>query len=403
MNIILHSDLNNFYASVECLNKPELKNKPVVVGGSQQDRHGVVLAKNQTAKLLGIKTGMTIHQAKSICPNLISFLPNFQKYVSYSKRVKNIYKKFTDKLESFGIDECWLDITNSIKLFGSPIEIAKKIQESVFLETGLTVSIGISYNKAFSKLGSDLKKPNGITIITPENYQNLVWPRPIQDLLGVGKQTALKLNQMGIHTIGELAKTNIDLLKSKLGKNGSLLHQKANGNDLSSVECNNICKSIGNSLTYYKDIKTFEEAKSLLILLAESVAARLIEENLGYATIVHLSITENDLFSYSRQIKIEPSILANDFLHAAIKLLKSTHDSRKFIRALGISISGFQKQQQSTIFFQIKKRNELIQKTIETIRQKFGRTSINRAQILMDSKLIKLNIKDEHNLDSKNI
>lgn len=403
MNIILHSDLNNFYASVECLNKPELKNKPVVVGGSQQDRHGVVLAKNQTAKLLGIKTGMTIHQAKAICPNLISFLPNFQKYVSYSKRVKNIYKKFTDKIESFGIDECWLDITNSIKLFGSPVKIAKKIQKLVFLETGLTVSIGISYNKTFSKLGSDLKKPNGITIITPENYQNLVWARPIQDLLGVGKETALKLNQMGIHTIGELAKTNIDLLKSKLGKNGSLLHQKANGNDLSSVECNNTCKSIGNSLTYYKDIKTFEEAKSLLILLAESVAARLIEENLGYATIVHLSVTENDLFSYSRQIKIEPSILANDFLHAAIKLLKSTHDSRKFIRALGISISGFQKQQQSTIFFQIKKRNELIQKTIETIRQKFGRTSINRAQILMDSKLIKLNIKDEHNLDSKNI
>ena len=283
MNIILHSDLNNFYASVECLNKPELKNKPVVVGGSQQDRHGVVLAKNQTAKLLGIKTGMTIQQAKAICPNLIFFLPNFQKYVSYSKRVKNIYKKFTDKLESFGIDECWLDITNSIKLFGSPIEIAKKIQESVFLETGLTVSIGISYNKAFSKLGSDLKKPNGITIITPENYQNLVWPRPIQDLLGVGKQTALKLNQMGIHTIGELAKTNIDLLKNKLGKNGVFLHQKANGNDSDCVECNNICKSIGNSLTYYKDIKTFEEAKSLLILLAESVAARLIEENLGYA------------------------------------------------------------------------------------------------------------------------
>lgn len=403
MNIILHSDLNNFYASVECLNKPELKNKPVVVGGSQQDRHGVVLAKNQTAKLLGIKTGMTIQQAKAICPNLIFFLPNFQKYVSYSKRVKNIYKKFTDKLESFGIDECWLDITNSIKLFGSPIEIAKKIQESVFLETGLTVSIGISYNKAFSKLGSDLKKPNGITIITPENYQNLVWARPIQDLLGVGKQTALKLNQMGIHTIGELAKTNIDLLKNKLGKNGVFLHQKANGNDSDCVECNNICKSIGNSLTYYKDIKTFEEAKSLLILLAESVAARLIEENLGYATIVHLSVTENDLFSYSRQIKIEPSILANDFLHAAIKLLKPTHDRRKAIRALGISISGFQKQQQSTIFFHTKKRNELIQTTIENIRQKFGRTSINRAQILTNSKLVKLNIKDEHNLDSKNI
>ena len=400
MRIILHSDLNNFYASVECLRNAELKNLPVVVGGAEEERHGVVLAKNLIAKNQGISTGMTLFQARKICPDLVVFRPNFPKYLEFSKKVKQIYKRFTDKIESFGIDECWLDITNSIQLFGSPLEIAKTIKETIKKETGLTVSIGISFNKVFAKLGSDLKKPDAISIISKDNFKNVVWSLPCNALLGVGHATAKKLELIGIKTIGDISNCNINTLTQLFGKNGALIWNYANGLDNSDVFENPKIKSIGNSMTYYKDISTICEASALLMLLCESVASRLYDEHLGYATIIHLSVTENDLFSYSRQTCINATNLANDFFINAISLLKTTHDRRKSIRALGVSISGFVKQKQNSLLDGPTNKNENIQNTVENIRKKFGRTKLQRALILTSKQLAQTNIKDLHNIDA---
>lgn len=403
MRAVLHSDLNNFYASAECLGHPELKNRPVVVGGAEEERHGIVLAKNMVAKQAGVTTGMTIWQAKKLCPDLVVFRPNFSKYIELSRKVKSIYRRYTDKLESFGIDECWLDVTGSLTLFGSPMQIAEKIRKEVLKETGLTVSVGVSFNKVFAKLGSDLKKPNAVTEISKENFKDKVWPLAAKDMLGVGPATAKKLEQIGIKTIGELAASPIELLTQLFGKNGELILKYAKGEDDSPVFEGTELKSIGNSMTHYKDITDHNEACALLLVLAESVAARLLDEKIGYATTVHLWVRESDLFSYSRQVKIAPSTLASDFYHAAEKLLIPTHDRRKAIRALGISISGFVKEKQITLENNNLDKKEIAQKTIEKLRNKFGRNSLQRALIMTDKQMAALNIKEDHLPDASKI
>ena len=218
--IILHSDLNNFYASVECLLHPELRDKYVAVCGSQEDRHGIVLAKNGRAKAKGVKTGEAIWEAKKKCPELVIVPPTFSEYAKYSKIVREIYKRYTNQIEPFGMDECWLDVTGSTRLFGSGVNIAHEIRKAVKDETGLTVSIGVSFNKIFSKLGSDLKKPDAVTVITKQNYKTVVWSLKANELLGVGRATSKKLASMGIFTIGDIANTPADVLQKKLGKFG---------------------------------------------------------------------------------------------------------------------------------------------------------------------------------------
>ena len=400
MRAILHSDLNNFYASVECLGHPELASLPVVVGGAQEERHGIVLAKNMVAKQAGITTGMTLWQAKQICPNLVYFRPNFAKYLDYSRRVKQIYRRFTDQLESFGIDECWLDVSHSTSLFGSPKEIAEKIRQTVFEETGLTVSIGVSFCKVFAKLGSDIKKPNAVTEIPYEKFREIVWPLEIDAMIGIGRKTKRKLEQIGIKTLGELANTDKRLLRELFGKNGEWLHDAANGLDNSPVFEDPSVKSVGNSMTYYRDITNKKDSKALLLLLSESVAARVADENLGLATTVHLFVRESDLFSYSRQMHIEPSALAIDFLHAAEKLLEPTHDKRKAIRALGVSVSGFVKTKQFSLIDNNYNKKLNAEVAVEKIRNRFGRLSMHRALTLCDQKLATLNIKNGHDIDA---
>ena len=400
MRAILHSDLNNFYASVECLGHPELSGLPVVVGGAEEERHGIVLAKNLVAKKAGITTGMTLWQARQICPNLVYFKPNYSKYLYYSKRVKQIYRKFTDRLESFGIDECWLDVTNSTTLFGSPMEIAEKIRQTVFEETGLTVSVGVSFCKVFAKLGSDIKKPNAVTEIPYDRFKEIVWPLGIDTMIGIGKKTRQKLEQIGIKTLGELANCNENLLHDMFGKNGTYLHDMVNGLDLSPVFENQTVKSVGNSMTYYKDITSRKDSKAILLVLSESVAARVADEQLGLATTVHLFVRESDLFSYSRQIKIEPSALAVDFLHAAEKLLEPTHDKRKAIRALGVSVSGFVKEKQFSLLDRGYEKKLKAENTVEQIRNKFGRLALHRALTLCDLKLATIDVKTGHDIDA---
>jgi len=225
MKTILHCDLNNFFASVECILNPALKDLPIAVCGEPEKRHGIVLSKNMLAKNCGIKTAETIWSAKQKCKNLVCVPPQHDKYVHYSEIVKNIYYRYTDQIEPFGIDECWLDVTNSINLFKSGMNIAQKIRNNIASETGLTVSIGVSFTKVFSKLGSDLKKPDAITEITPENLKEIVYPLPVQNLFMIGKKTAQKLNSLNIFTLSDLAQADEKLLVSHFGINGNKMKE----------------------------------------------------------------------------------------------------------------------------------------------------------------------------------
>ena len=290
MRTILHSDLNNFYASVECRRRPELAGKPVIVCGSKEDRHGIVLAKNMLAKSCGVRTGDVIWEAKRKCPGVVEIPADFPEYLRFSKKVRRIYERYTDRVEAFGIDECWLDVTESLSLFGSGREIAEEIRNSVKSELGVTVSVGVSYNKIFAKLASDLKKPDAVTVISAENYREVVWSLPAEELLYVGKATKRKLNGVGIYTIGDIARAEESFLLRRLGKWGSYLWRFANGLDDTEVvrvgEEENV-KSIGNSLTNYRDLENEEEVFTLIWLLADSVAMRLRESGLGRARTVH--------------------------------------------------------------------------------------------------------------------
>lgn len=401
--IILHSDLNNFYASVECLKNPQLKNVGVVVCGNKSDRHGVVLAKNQIAKECGVKTGDVIWEAKQKCPNLVEITANFKLYLEYSKKVRKIYERYTDLIEPFGIDECWLDVTSSVKLFGTGLQIAKKIAYDIQSELGLTVSIGVSFNKIFAKLGSDYKKPSGITQITKQNYKQIVWPLPVEDLLYVGKATKKKLNKFNIFTIGDLAQTEQKYLVANLGKWGEYLHNFANGKDFTSVLYNHESKglkSIGNSLTNYKDIHNDDEIKALIYLLSESVASRLRESIYFKCSVVHLYARTSDLESFGTQKKLDyPTFLSGEIAEKAFELFKKLFPNQYSIRGLGVSVSGLTTNEKQLHFINYNNKyikKEKLEKSVDKIRKKYGNKSIQRLVVLKDKKMANLDIKDEH-------
>ncbi|MDO4552747.1 MAG: DNA polymerase IV, partial [Bacillota bacterium] len=254
---ILHCDMNNFYASVELLSHPELAGRPVAVCGNPENRHGIILAKNGEAKAFGVVTAETVWQARKKCPGLVLLPPHHSRYARYSRLINEIYRQYTDMVEPLSIDESFLDVTGSLKLFGSGREIADKIRQQVKQEHGLTLSAGVSFNKLFAKMGSDYKKPDATTEITRENYQSLLWPLPVRQFYSVGGATAEKLREMGIRTIGDLARTDRQLLLAALGKNGGQLHDYANGLDQRPValfEERRKMKSVGNGVTFRRDL-----------------------------------------------------------------------------------------------------------------------------------------------------
>ena len=278
----------------------------MAVSGNPEKRHGIILAKSEEAKKFGVKTGEAIWQAKKKCPQLITLPPNFSKYVEYSKSVKEIYYKYTDMVESFGLDEAWLDVTGSTRLFGNGYKIAQKIRNRIKKELDITVSIGVSYNKIFAKLGSDYKKPDAVTLINKSNYKHMVWSLPAEDLLYVGSATKKKLNSLGIFTIGQIANTPVDILKKNLGKWGQMLHSFANGNDTSTVALygeTSPVKSIGNSTTSPRDLKDITDVKIIMGVLADSVARRMREQGLS-CMLVSITVRDNSLCSFTRQKKL---------------------------------------------------------------------------------------------------
>lgn len=404
MRTILHSDLNNFYASVECLKTPAIKDLPVVVIGSKEDRHGIVLAKNAIAKRFGVRTGDVYWEAKQKCGNtLVETEADFASYLRYSKEVRKIYEDYTDRIEAYGIDECWLDVSQSLMLFGSGAEIAHAIRERVEREIGLTVSVGVSWNKIFAKLGSDMKKPNAVTEITEENYRELVWKLPVEDLLYVGKATQQKLNRVGIKTIGELAQAKEERLVALLGKWGSYLHTFANGNDRSPVVTvgeEETIKSIGNSLTVYRDLKSEEDVQMVLCLLADSVSARLRETGLRKARTVHLYARASDLTGYRKQGKMPFfSGSALDIERTALKLFREVYPWKYYVRGLGISVSDFLfGAEQLDLFGSLEadERQKRLDAAIDKLRKKYGNNIIQSAIVFKDPKIRDLDIKGDH-------
>ncbi len=406
MRKILHIDLNSFYASVECLLDESLFGKPVAVSGSVTNRHGVVLAKNQIAKELGIKTGMTVYEAKKLAPDLILRETHHDLYIKYSKAVKAIFFEYTDYVESFGIDEAWLDITNSRKHGGDSYLIAEEIRNRVKDEIGLTVSIGVSFNKVFAKLGSDLKKPDATSVITYENFKQKIYPLAVENLLYVGRATKNKLNKLNIHTIGDLANANEQLLTEHLGKWGAILYGYALGNDYSEVKKyleKDEYKSIGNSLTFYRDLDNDLDVETLIILLSESVCSRMKDYGYKYARTVTLTITNNLLESTVRMKKLNhPTNLSSEVADLAMKLFKDNFNWSLKVRLIGVAISDFTTEDQLTFDVNMtqKEKKEKLEDTIENLRKRFGRAAINRAVVLRDNDFKELDIKDSHSLGS---
>jgi len=406
MRTILHSDLNNFYASVECMKNPALKDVPMVVTGSVEDRHGIVLAKNQLAKSFGVKTGEVLWQARKKCAgNLVSVVADFQSYYRVSKAVREIYSRFTDHIESFGIDECWMDVSDSVNIFGSGEQIANKIRTAVKEELGVTVSVGVSYNKIFAKLGSDMKKPDAVTKITPENYKDTVWKLPVEDLLYVGRATKTKLNSIGVHTIGDLASTDKKVLVGLLGVWGDTLYRYANGLDDTPVidkRSDADTKSIGNSLTDYKDLVSFEEVKTLILLLSETVATRLRESGLGKATTVKLTVTDNTLSTVGKQVKLtRPTHSSVDIAESCYKMFSELYKWEHPVRGIGVSVCNFTLGLEQLSFDNDVKKAEKVDRldsVVDNIRKKYGNQSVQRARILQDKKLSGMDINKEEDV-----
>ncbi|MBR2812488.1 MAG: DNA polymerase IV, partial [Solobacterium sp.] len=276
--IVMHADIDHCYAQIEEMKFPALRDVPMAVGGHEEKRHGIILAKNDLAKKAGVKTGESLREAYDKCPQLLIIPPSYDDYTYYTSLVKDIYREYSDRVESFGLDEAWIDLTDSGRLIGDEMSAAEKIQQRVLREIGLTVSIGVSYNKVFAKFGSDLRKPFGITHITRQNYRQLVWPRPVQDLLYVGPATNRKLHSRGILTVGELACYPVSYLKEAMGAAGVMIHAFANGEDPSEVAGSAEAppvKSVGNAMTLIHDVVSAEEIRPVCFVLAESVASRL--------------------------------------------------------------------------------------------------------------------------------
>ena len=403
MRTVLHSDLNNFYASVECKRNPYWKEHPLCVCGNPRDRHGIVLAKNYIAKHMGITTGMPLWQARQICPNIICVIANFDEYLDYSRRVRKIYEDYTDRIEPFGIDEAWLDVTESKALFGSGQDIADSIRERIKKEIGITASVGVSYNKIFAKLGSDMKKPDATTIITQENFKSKIWPLPVQALLYVGKATTKKVNKLGIETIGDLANSSVEYLVERLGVWGKYLWEFANGLDNSPVKKlgqHSIIKSVGNSMTAPKDIFDLSQAKIVMTILCESVCSRMRKYGVGKAYTVSVWMRDNELGSFMRRHKYSTCINNSfDLINRAMEILSQYYNFAKPLRSLGVAVTDFERDFEQLSLFdsnEISKQKEDI--VIEKIRKKHGFSAITRANILLESKLIGLDIENSHTI-----
>ena len=404
MRTVLHVDINNCYAAIECLHHPELRDKPVAVGGDVEARHGIILAKNQLAKARGVKTGEALWQARGKCPGLVILEPDFARYLRFSRLARALFAEYTDQVEPFGLDEAWLDVSASCALHGGGAAIGQEIRRRMKEELGITVSVGVSFNKVFAKLGSDVAGPDEVCLFSPENYRQAAWPLPVDELLYVGPATRQKLYKRNIPTIGHLAQTSPRLLQQWLGKWGLILHAFANGQDCSPVRALDeaeAIKSIGNSTTTPRDLKDDRDARTVFWMLAESVAARLGESGFVCDT-VQISLRDNGLFRFERQMRLpRPTCLAADLCDAAMAILQANYSWDKPLRSIGLRACGLHSaaQPSQTLLFEpeaARERREAAERAIEDIRARFGPDAIWRAATGLDDTLRRIHPKEEH-------
>ena len=389
--VILHCDMNGFFASVELLDYPELRDKPMAVCGDPESRHGIILAKNEIAKRYGIVTAETLWQARKKCPDLQTVPPHHKKYQHYSRLINEIYLQYTDMVEPFSVDESWLDVTASQKLFGNGKQIADKIRHQVKKELGLTLSAGVSFNKIFAKMGSDYKKPDATTVITQENYKNILWPLDIRDLFFVGKATADKLQGIGIHTIGQLAESDRHTVTALLGKQGSIIHDYANGLDqtpVSRFDEREDVKSIGNGSTFRHNLEGIQDIRTAVIALSDTVAVRLRQKK-KKAFGVKVDIKDPSLKVISRQQQLDnPTNLAENIADAAVSIIEKSWNLRHPIRMLtvtAINLCPEDQAQQLSLFSSENIQNETgekMERTMDDIRKKFGKNAITFGRII---------------------
>ena len=390
---ILHCDCNSFFASVECVFRPELKTVPMAVCGNPENRHGIILAKNELAKKAGVVTAETVWQARQKCPELVLVPPHHQEYVRYSNLVNAIYQRYTDQVEPFSIDESWLDVTGSRTLFGSGETIADAIRKAVREELGITVSAGVSFNKIFAKMGSDYKKPDATTVISRENYRQLLWPLPISEMIFVGKASRTALRELGIYTIGDLARAEPSLLLARLGKIGGVLSTYARGEDQSPVTSiydePEEPKSVGNGMTFRRDLSGEDDLRIGVLYLADSVAARLRRHGLRCRTVA-VTVKDPKFHTVSKQ-KILPrsTDLAKTIAEASLELIRSCWNPSSPSRSITITASRFHESggDQLSLFQSAEEikdpgKRERLEQAVDQVRSRYGRSAVSFVRIL---------------------
>lgn len=389
--VILHCDMNGFFASVELLDYPELRDKPMAVCGNPENRHGIILAKNEIAKAYGIVTAETLWQAKKKCPDLQTVPPHHDKYKHYSKLINDIYLRYTDMVEPFSVDESWLDVTASRNLFGSGKDIADTLRETVKKELGLTLSAGVSFNKIFAKMGSDYKKPDATTVITRENFREILWPLDIRAMFFVGKATADKLRACGIKTIGELALSDKKAMISLLGKHGGVIHDYANGLDMTSVlrfDEREKIKSVGNGTTFSRNLTDTADIRTAVTGLSDTVASRLRKYKMK-AFGVKVDIKDPQLKVISRQTQLDnPTNLTEVIADTAMDIIRKSWRMRDPIRMLtvtAINLCDENQAQQLSLFTEENistEKGERAERAMDDIRRKFGDNAITFGSII---------------------
>lgn len=393
--VILHCDCNSFFASVESVRDPSLREVPMAVCGNPKNRHGIILAKNDLAKAAGVQTAETIWKARQKCPDLRLVQPHYPEYAAFSRQVNAIYTRYTDMVEPFGIDESWLDVTGSQKLFGSGREIADRLRDEVKAETGLTISVGVSFNKVFAKLGSDYQKPDATTEITRENLARVVYPLPVETMLYVGKSAQKALQKMAVRTIGDLAAADPGVLCATFGKSGEMLSLYARGEDrdpVRRIDDAYEAKSVGHGMTFCHDLTENAEIYTAIRMLSDSVATRL-RQNGQFCNTVQLTIRTPDLHSSNRQFTLSaPSNLSREIADAAITLLHRFHREGAPIRMITVTATGLvgEEDGEQTSFFdegipETHQKLQRLENAMDGIRQKYGEASIKMGSLLQNT------------------
>ena len=385
--IIFHIDQNCYFASVEMISKPELRNVPMAVAGDAKLRHGIILAKNEPAKKYGIKTAEAIWQAQAKCPDLVLVDAHHEKYEFYSKKLREMYSEYTDRVEPFGLDECWLDMTGVVSDYIEAEEVALEIRNRVKEEFKLTCSVGISFNKVFAKLGSDYKKPDATTVFSDTDWKDKIWPLPVSDLLFVGKHTAERLSKINVKTIGDLALTDGEFISRYLGKAGVMLWEYANGLDDAPVAesgYKRIPKSVGNSTTTAEDMTSDRQIEKTFHMLSESVAMRLRKHSLK-GSVVQITVRDCDLGIYEKQrILYRATDDAKDIYSAAKELFKESYDWNKGVRSIGVRCSKLVRSdsgEQLSLFTEVQtsERDNKLNKAIDEINRRYGKSVVKSA------------------------